>query len=238
MFHICSSRYNVSHLFLSTTTRFSKLVFQRTRFSYLFLKVQGFHICFSSYKVFILVPEATHISSSTYKVFIFVSQAKRFSSLFLKLQVFHLVSWASRFSSLILKLQEFRPCSSSYKVFILVPEATSFHPFFWSFKVLKLQGFPPCFWIYNDFFSRYVAEVSASAMSVEQLAREGRLDLQQSRDQATTENEQWTRYTTTLCSMYIKPDRRRSEMLLRSTFCPILCLLWNLVAMNCMCLNL
>jgi pyruvate/2-oxoglutarate dehydrogenase complex dihydrolipoamide acyltransferase (E2) component len=40
---------------------------------------------------------------------------------------------------------------------------------------------------------RYVAEVSASAMSVEQLAREGRLNLEQSRDEATEEVEQWTR---------------------------------------------
>ncbi|XP_023320920.1 uncharacterized protein LOC111695729 [Eurytemora carolleeae] len=40
---------------------------------------------------------------------------------------------------------------------------------------------------------RYVAEVSASAMSVEQLAREGRLDLEQSREQAAQEAEQWSR---------------------------------------------
>lgn len=40
---------------------------------------------------------------------------------------------------------------------------------------------------------RYVAEVSASAMSVEQLAREGRLDLQPSADQSTQLAEQWAR---------------------------------------------
>jgi len=40
---------------------------------------------------------------------------------------------------------------------------------------------------------RYVAEVSASAMSMEQLAREGRLDLSQARNQASQENQQWIR---------------------------------------------
>jgi len=40
---------------------------------------------------------------------------------------------------------------------------------------------------------RYVAEVSASAMSVEQLAREGRLDLTQAQAQANHESSQWPR---------------------------------------------
>jgi len=40
---------------------------------------------------------------------------------------------------------------------------------------------------------RYVAEVSASAMSVEQLAREGRLDLTQAQAQANQESSQWPR---------------------------------------------